>query len=259
MNPVRLRSVALPSEHGGRGLVLEPPALGLLLAPSVSGLFLSVALIGVFLAHHPLQVVWRDARKGKRYPRTFVGVAFLVLYGALAGLGAVLAFERSGAGAFAPLLAALPLGVAFVGATAGGSMRAVWVEVLGSATFAAGAAAVAAAGGAPKTLAWTLWAVAAARSVPAVLYVRARLRLERGERPPRTPALGAHLAGVGVVTTGALEGPVPELAIPASALLFLRAAWGLSRWRRSATARQVGIAELGWGALYVLLIGLGGL
>jgi hypothetical protein len=30
----RLRSVALPSEHGGWGLTLEPAVLGLLVAPS---------------------------------------------------------------------------------------------------------------------------------------------------------------------------------------------------------------------------------
>lgn len=251
--------MALPSEHGSWGLVLEPLVLGLLSAPSVSGVLLSLALLGAFLGHHPLQVVRRDVRRGKRYPRTRAAMVSLALYGTLGGIAAVLAWSRTGAAPFVPLLAALPLGVVFVVATAGGALRAVWVEVLGSAAFAAGAAAVARAGGAPEVLAWALWAVAAARSVPAVLYVRARLRLERGESPRRTPALGAHLAALAAVTALVLEGPVPGLAIAAVALLLLRAAWGLSPWRRPATARQVGIGELGWGALYVLLIGLAGL
>lgn len=258
MSRVRLRAVALPSEHGSWGLVLEPLVLGLLLAPSISGLLLGLALLGAFLAHHPFQVAWRDVRKGKRYPRTRAAVGCFGLYVALAGTGAVLAWNRTGAAPFLPLLAALPLGAVFVGATARGALRAVWVEVLGSAAFAAGASAVAWAGGVPESLAWALWAVAAARSVPAVLYVRARLRLERGEVTSRGPALGSHLAGLGVVVAVVLRGPVPELAIAAGALLLLRAAWGLSPWRRPSTARQVGIGELGWGAVYVLLIGLAG-
>ena len=251
--------MALPSEHGSWGLVLEPLALGLLLAPSISGLLLSLALLALFLAHHPLQVVWRDVRRGKRYPRTRAARVCVVVYAAL-GIGiAVLVGGRTGAPPFLPLLAALPLGLVFVVATAGGSMRAAGVEVLGSAAFAAGAAAVARAGDAPEALAWALWAVAAARSVPAVLYVRARLRLERGESPARLPALAAHLTGLAAVAALVAAGPVPGLAIAASALLLLRAGWGLSPWRRPATARRVGIAELGWGTGYVLLIGLAGL
>lgn len=251
--------MALPSEHGSWGLVLEPLALGLLLAPSVSGLLLAVALLGVFLAHHPFQVVWRDVRRGKRYPRTRAALGSLALYGALAVAAGLVVGYRTGVPPFLPLLAALPLGIFFAAATAAGSMRAVWVEALGSAAFAAGAAAVASAGEAPEALTWSLWAVAAARSVPAVLYVRARLRLERGEGPLRAPALVAHLAGLTAVTVLVVAGPVPGLAIAASTLLLLRAGWGLSPWRRAATARQVGIAELGWGAVYVLLIGLAGL
>ena len=35
---VRLRTVALPVEHGGWGISLEPVVLGLLVAPSASGI-----------------------------------------------------------------------------------------------------------------------------------------------------------------------------------------------------------------------------
>ena len=45
-----LRSVALPTEHGGWGLTLEPVLLGLLVAPSVAGLAIGGAAFLVFVA-----------------------------------------------------------------------------------------------------------------------------------------------------------------------------------------------------------------
>ena len=40
---VRLRSIALPTEHGGWGFTLEPILLGLLVAPTWAGFGLAVA------------------------------------------------------------------------------------------------------------------------------------------------------------------------------------------------------------------------
>jgi hypothetical protein len=59
------RSVAIPSEHGGWGLTLEPVLLGLLIAPSVGGLALGIAAFGAFLVRTPLKLVFVD----RRHPR----------------------------------------------------------------------------------------------------------------------------------------------------------------------------------------------
>ncbi|MBK8334978.1 MAG: YwiC-like family protein [Acidimicrobiaceae bacterium] len=50
-----LRSVALPTEHGGWGLTLEPVLLGLLLRWSGAGLCLGVAAFVAFMAAHPVE------------------------------------------------------------------------------------------------------------------------------------------------------------------------------------------------------------
>ncbi|HDL49896.1 MAG TPA: prenyltransferase, partial [Actinobacteria bacterium] len=44
---VRLRSVAMPTEHGGWGFTLEPIILGLLVAPSPAGWEIAAAALGV--------------------------------------------------------------------------------------------------------------------------------------------------------------------------------------------------------------------
>lgn len=250
--------MALPSEHGSWGLALEPLVLGLLIAPSLAGLGLALGLLAAFLAHQPFQTAWRDRRKGKRYPRTRAAEVFVALYLAVSGFGGLWALVEIGWGPFLPLVLALPLGLLFVGASSRGEMHTAGVEILASLALAAGATAVALAGDASPWLAWALWPLVAARSVPAVLYVRARLRLERGESPPRIWAIGAHAVGLVLAGLVVLWTPVPALALAAVTLLLLRALWGLSRWRRPARPWKVGLAEIGWGILFVLLIALGG-
>ena len=88
---VPLKSVALPTEHGGWGFTLEPLLLGLLLSPGLPtlGLFL-LGLLG-FLARHPLKLLYQDLRRGKRYPRTDLALKVAGVYLVLALLGFLLA------------------------------------------------------------------------------------------------------------------------------------------------------------------------
>ena len=63
------RSVALPTEHGGWGLTLEPVLLGMIVAPSVAGLALGGAAFLAFVARTPVKVVLVDRYRHRR-PRT---------------------------------------------------------------------------------------------------------------------------------------------------------------------------------------------
>jgi hypothetical protein len=62
--------VALPSEHGGWSLTLEPVALGLLVAPSWPGLALGAAALVAFVARTPLKVVLVDRWRHRWLART---------------------------------------------------------------------------------------------------------------------------------------------------------------------------------------------
>ena len=69
----RLRTVALPAEHGGWALILEPIALGLLVAPSFRGLCIALAAFCCFLARQPLKLALSDHIKQRNLPRTTSG------------------------------------------------------------------------------------------------------------------------------------------------------------------------------------------
>lgn len=257
--PVRLRSVALPVEHGGWSFLLEPLALGLLVAPSAAGAALALSATGMFLARHPLKLAWGDRQRGRRYARTGLAERFVLLYGGIAAAGLALAIGLAGSSdMLVPLLIAAPAMLIQLAFDLTNNSRHVLPELTGPVGLAAFGVSIALAGGWMLTPALVLWALLAARAIPAVLYVRARLRLER-EQPdvPLAPALLAHLAGLLAALVLNRAGLAPMLAVIAMGILTARAAYGLSRYRRPAKPKTIGFQELGFGAAAVLLIALG--
>ncbi len=251
------KAVALPVEHGGWGLLGEPVALGLLLAPSAAGLCLALSALAGFLSRHPLRLVFMDRRKHARYPRTGLAERFFAGYAlaALALLGAASVLART---AFWPaLLAAAPFALAALLGDALGRSRQALPEAAGAMGLTAAAALIALAGGARPGVALAAWALLALRALTSVLYVRARIRLDR--RLPAGPsrALAGHHAALAATAALARSGFAPWLAVAAFVVLLARAAWGLSPWRRPVRPQRLGFEELGYGLLTVLLVATG--
>jgi hypothetical protein len=252
-----IRSVALPTEHGGWSLLVEPILLGLLVAFSWPGVLLCVAAVGVFLVHQPLKTAIKDARAGRRAPRTQWARHFALAY----GLMAAVAF--AGVLAVAPprfllvLIAASPFAAVQLVYDAKNRSRALVAETCGAVALAAMAPAIAALDGWPPVQLAGLWLLPVARAVPSILYVRARLELEHGKTPDTTASLAAHGAAVLAVAAAARAGAVPWLAEVALGVLLLRSVHGLSPWRIGRTARDVGMQEIGFGLFTVVVFAVG--
>ncbi len=251
-----LRTVALPAEHGSWGLTLEPILLGLLVAPSWGGVALTVGAFAAFLLRWPLKVAW-TSRRQRRRERMRLALRFVALYGFLAAAGFGAALALAGWRPLWPLLLASPFGILFFAYDAQNQSRSWQAELAGPIAFSAVATGIALAGSWPFLPALGLWGVLVARAVPSILYVRARLRLDRGR--PHRPALaiGAHLAAllafVGLASLNLIHVMVAGVFV----LLLLRAVWGLSRWRRPVPIKVIGFTELGWGLLTVLAVAVG--
>jgi hypothetical protein len=256
--PVRVswKAVALPVEHGGWGLLGEPILVGLCLAPSWPGAGIAIAALAAFLARHPLKLALADARRGAWYPRTSVALSFVLVHLLLAMAGLAMAWP-------APLLAwvalglAAPLGAIQLAYDASLKGRSVTPEILGGTALGSVAAAILLAGGWPASLAFAAWALLALKAVSSVLYVRTRLRLDRGQQPGLAPALVSH--GVALAAAAALVavGRAPVLSVVAFLVLAGRAAYGLSRHHRVVRPRIVGLQELAFGLGFAFLVILG--
>lgn len=255
--PVSLRSVALPVEHGGWGLLAEPLLIGLALSPSRAGLGFTLAALGAFLARHPLKLLLADRRRGARYARTAVAERVAAAYGALALTGAALALRSAPPAAWWPLLLAAPLGAGQLWYDARHQGRRLAPELLGGAALGSTAAAIALAGGWPATVAAALWALMALKAVTSVLYVRARLRLDRGQPAGVETAVAAQTGALLGAAALAWVGAAPLLSVLAFAVLLLRAAHGLSAGRRALRTRDIGFRELFYGLLTATLMATG--
>ena len=254
---ISLKKIALPASHGGWGFLLEPILLGLWVAPSLAGVWLGLAALGAFLAQQPLKLTVGDWRKGRRYARTAWAERFSLLYGLVALAAFVLAIAGARASFWLPLGLAAPLAVVQLYYDVSNRGRAFIPELLGAAALGAVAAAMALAAGWATAPALALWGILLTRALVSIVYVRARLRLERGQTIAAAPVWVVHLLGLLALAGLAFGSLIPWLAVLALLVLLIRAVAGLSSYRRAVRARTVGFQELGYGLLTVTLTALG--
>lgn len=252
---IRWRSVALPPEHGSWGFLLEPILLGLLSAPSWGGGGIALGMFGLFLLRWSSKV-WLTSRRQKRIERSQLALRFCLFYVLLMGVGFGVALWLSGLQPLLFLLLAVPFGVLFAWYDWQNQSRSWQAELLGPVTFAVTAVSVALAGGLSVGVALSLWLLLICRAVPSVLYVRARIRLEKGKAYQFRLVQVSHLGALIVIAIGWGWGWFSALTLAVFALLGMRAVVGLSEYRREVSIKLIGMAELFWGVLLVLVVGL---
>jgi YwiC-like protein len=256
MEPVRLRSVALPIEHGGWGMLGEPLLLGLLVSPSWPGLGVGMAATFAFLARHPLKLALADRRAHRRNARTVAAERFALGYASLAAVGLALA-SRGASLWWMPMAAAAPLALVQLHHDARGRGRELLPELLGGIALGSIAAAELRAAGWDPVPAFAAWALLAAKASGAILYVRARLRRDRGLAFSRPCVAAAHALGVLAAAALASLGLAPWPVILAFGVLLVRSVHGLSPVRRPTRPQLVGVLEVAYGLGFLLLAVVG--
>ncbi|HEY0866487.1 MAG TPA: YwiC-like family protein [Fimbriimonas sp.] len=250
--PVRIKLVALPTEHGGWGMLGAPILLGLLAAPSVPGALLALAALAGFLTRQPLRLAVTDLRRGKHYPRTSWAIGFATGYAQVALLAFALALINTSAPIWLPVAAALALGGYQFSCDLRAQGRAFLPEIAGASALALVVTAITLAGGLDTVRAWVLAAVLAAQAVTAVSYAASRLRQSRGEAIDRKEVVLGHVAAAVLVGAFVVWGILRWPILAAFVALTVRAAWGLSPMARQVRPSFVGVQEIGYSLLTVI-------
>jgi hypothetical protein len=257
LNRVNVRSVALPVEHGGWSFLAEPLVLGLLVAPSVAGFAIAVATSAGFLIRHPGRMFWKNRQRLDVSPRYGLARKFAAGYSLVAAAGLGTAWALAGIRPLVPFIIAGPFFLLFAVYDVRHEARLLLPELLAPAAVAVSAPAIALAGGWTAQAALVLWVLLVLRFIPTVLYIRARLRLERDKPHEAAASNTAH--GAAVLAGGGLAGAglAPWLSVVGLGVLLVRAVVGLSRYHRPATAKVIGFSEVAYGSLFVLLTAVG--
>lgn len=250
-----LVAVAVPTEHGGWGLTVEPALLGLLVAPSWAGAALAAAALVAFVARTPIKVALVDRWRHRRIPRTVLAEKLAAIeLGLLVGLVG-LAFATARGEFWLPIAVALPLIAVELRFDMRSRSRRLVPELAGTIGIGGVAAAIVLADGGEPALAAALWCIVAARAVASIPFVR--LQLCRYKRQPyriltSDAAQGAAVAVAGgavLLDTGVAAG------LGAIAALALFQAWA-SR-RPPPAAAVLGAQQVVAGLTVVLITALG--
>jgi hypothetical protein len=210
------------------------------------------------MAQHPLSLALADRRRGRAYPRTRLAWAFALGYGALGLLAVVAAVAWLGrVDVLLGVLLAAPLALVQLTYDARNAGRELLPELAGASAIGALATVVAMAGGWALGPALLLWVVLVARTVPSIVYVRTRLRLEYGRPVDVRPAVSLAAAALALVAALAALSPLPALAVPPFLVLLVRAVVGVSPRRRPTKAKFIGLRELAFGSLVVVGVAAG--
>ncbi|MEN8115195.1 MAG: YwiC-like family protein [Actinomycetota bacterium] len=251
----RIRSIALPTEHGGWGFTLEPILLGLLVAPSGTAWELSAVALGVFLARRPVKLVSTDLVRRRWYPRTTVALVFSLLYGALGLAGLVGALFTTEGPFWIPMVVAAPLAMFALRADAHSKNRGLVAELSGSIAMGSTVASIAVGSGWEFAPAFGLWLVLAARSVAAIVLVRGQVRRLHDRPAGASRVYAVQVASVAVVAVAAALGAIPWLGVVAVGLVGVVAVVSLNR--PAIEARVIGWTQMGLGLAVVLVTALG--
>lgn len=255
---VRWRTVALPTEHGGWGFISEPILLGLLLAPSLGGFALGVTAFAAFLLRHPLKLFLKDIRADRSVPRTLVARRFVQIYGGVMIVAAIsVVLLMSSPFVLMPISISIP----FIGVQLWYDVhnkgRSLTAELAGAVATGAFASSIVLLDEWTFAVAMGLWLALAIKGVTAVLYVRSRLRLERGKPASRLLAMIVHGVGILVLLVTASYALLPWTAPVAMVILAIRAGVGLSVLRKARPPKVIGIQEMIYGFGFVILVVLG--
>jgi hypothetical protein len=156
-----------------------------------------------------------------------------------------------------PLALAAPLALVQSIYDWAGRKRVLFAEVAGAVAISSLAAALALAGGWPRTASLALWAIMSARAVPSIFYVRGCLDRLHRRATSSLPIWTAHIGALVLVAALMRAGLSPKLAFVAMIILAFRAMAGF--WKLGVTPKQLGFSEIGFGALVVMAVVCGNL
>lgn len=251
---VRVRGIALPVEHGAWGFLFEPLVAAVAVAASFNAIWISLLVIGAFLMRQPLKILMADLQAKRNLPQTTVAKKFILIYGAVFSVGLIGCLSFGLIQYFVPFALIIPFAIYQIYCDASRQSRQLLPELTGAIAISSSAAVIALAGGWTFPAAIALWGIFVARLIPSILYVRNRLKLEKGKEFSMIPVIVVHFIAFGAIGILSEYSLASKLTLAIFVILLGRAFLGLSPYRHKMKAMKIGIWEVIYGVLTVLTV-----
>ena len=249
------RAVAMPSEHGGWGLTLEPVVLGLLVGWSGAGFALGIAAFTAFLLRTPAKLVAVDLRRGRWLDRSRMALRIAIVELVVLGVAVVVVVASAGWSWLVPVVVAGPLVAIELSFDIRSRGRRLVPELCGAFGITAVAASILIAAGRSTALATGVWLVLAARAVGAIPFVRVQIaRLRRGRGPVWQSDLAQVIAVVVAAVAVAADG---RLLLGLAGVTVLAVAQSFWVRRPPIPAKQLGLRQMAIGMALVAVTAVG--
>lgn len=240
------RQVAVPTEHGGWSLTLEPAVLGLLVAWSWAGLAIGVATFVAFLARTPLKLVLVDVWRRRWLPRTTLATRFaateLMLVVGLLIVGVMTAHDQR---FWVPFAIAVPLVSIELWYDMRSRGRRLIPEMAGTIGIGSSVGAIVLADGGTVGLAVGLWVVVSACAAAAIPYARTQVFRTRGRDTSLWRSDLAQLLAVAAVVIAWLLDAIPLAAMLAVVVIAVFNVVAVRRPPRP--AKFIGLQQMTFG------------
>ncbi len=247
----RLKTVALPKEHGSWALTFEPLILALIVGYSRPGLILFFGAAFAFLAHQPARILLTKNNHHK------LAMTLLFAYGIPAAVFLFFFLRLVSLSTACPLLIALALMFIYLISAYFKLHRELITELIASVAMGLIALSIVLSSGWdwPKALPFLI--LLYLRSLSTTLYVHYRLKLER-KLPVST--FWSEIWQVLTLMIAFLlffKSSLPWPAFLSILILGIRGIYGLSTWRKPMTVKQIGLAEFFYGLIFVIFSAFG--
>jgi len=251
----RIRSIGLPTEHGGWGFTLEPILLGLLVAHSATAWEISAAALGIFLARRPVKILSTDLVRGRWLPRSRIALVFSLIFGGFAIAGALGAVVTTEGPFWIPVLVAVPFALFALRADAHSKNRALAPELSGSIAMGATVTVITIGSGWDLWPAFGLWLILAVRDVAAIVFVRGQVRRSKGKPAGEMGIYAVQVGSIAIVAVAAAFGIIPWLGVVAIGIVGVVAV--VSLHRPPVEAKVIGWTQMAVGLSVVLITAIG--
>ena len=251
---INIRQIALPTEHGSWGFVLEPLLLALLVAYSLPGLMLSLCAFFMFLSYQPLRILFK--KKNNNELNKYALIVFSV-YVFLAAVFFFITFSQSELIALTPFVLSVIIMLIYLIMLYRQKNRELISELSASFSISILTLSILLFKGWQIKYVIAFLIVLLARSIPTTFYVHTKLQMFKKKEFRNTLPMISTYIFTGILFWTSMLGLTPFLTVAASLMLLVRSHIGIFYIKENFKVVNFGIMEFVYGGLFIIITAVG--